>query len=112
MPARQRIAVAVLFGLGFIVTIAGIIRTWFIYRSLFGEYDQTWYAYPLWIAAAIEIDLGVVSSEMHICGTFVDQCSDLRIGPRTPTLTFKATRHNYRHFLTQFQQKVQSTFVV
>jgi hypothetical protein len=61
MPRRQRFAVALLFGLGFIVTIAGVVRTWYIYRSLFGEYDQTWYAYPLWIAAAIEIDLGVVS---------------------------------------------------
>lgn len=36
------------------------MRTWFIYRSLFNEYDLTWYSYPLWIAAAIEIDLGVV----------------------------------------------------
>lgn len=62
MPRRQRFAVAVLFGLGLIVTVAGIVRTWYIYRSLFGEYDQTWYAYPLWIAAAIEIDLGVVGS--------------------------------------------------
>jgi hypothetical protein len=61
MPRRQRFAVAILFGLGFIVTIAGVVRTWYIYRSLFREYDQTWYAYPLWIAAAIEIDLGVVS---------------------------------------------------
>jgi hypothetical protein len=62
MPRRQRFAVGFLFGLGMIVTVAGCVRTWFIYRSLFGEYDQTWYAYPLWIAAAVEIDLGVVSS--------------------------------------------------
>jgi hypothetical protein len=61
MPVRQRLAVGILFGLGIIVTGAGIVRTWYIYRSLFNEYDQTWYAYPLWIAAAIEIDLGVVS---------------------------------------------------
>lgn len=61
MPRRQRLAVAVLFGLGIVVTIAGIVRTWYIYKSLIKEYDQTWFAYPLWIAAAIEIDLGVVS---------------------------------------------------
>ncbi|CAI6336000.1 unnamed protein product [Periconia digitata] len=60
MPRRQRIAVIVLFGLGFIVTIAGAVRTWYIYMSLILEYDQTWYAYPLWIAAAVEIDLGVI----------------------------------------------------
>jgi hypothetical protein len=62
MPKRQRIAVAILFSLGLIVTIAGIVRTWYIYKSLIAEYDLTWYAYPLWIAAAVEIDLGVVSS--------------------------------------------------
>lgn len=59
-------AVAALFGMGLIVTAAGIVRTWFIYRSLFGEYDQTWYAYPLWIAAAVEIDLGVVSCHVRV----------------------------------------------
>jgi hypothetical protein len=52
----------VLFSLGFFVTIAGAVRTYYIYKSLVLEYDNTWYAYPLWIAAAIEIDLGVVSS--------------------------------------------------
>ncbi|KAH7405954.1 hypothetical protein DE146DRAFT_428840 [Phaeosphaeria sp. MPI-PUGE-AT-0046c] len=66
MPARQRLAVGFLFGLGIIVTGAGIVRTWYIYRSLFGEYDQTWYAYPLWIAAAIEIDLGVICASAPV----------------------------------------------
>jgi hypothetical protein len=61
MRLRERMAVAALFGMGLIVTAAGIVRTWYIYRSLFNEWDQTWYAYPLWIAAAVEIDLGVVS---------------------------------------------------
>ena len=70
MPLHQRLAVAMLFGMGLIVTAAGIVRTWFIYRSLFNEYDQTWYAYPLWIAAAVEIDLGVVSKcALHTCST-------------------------------------------
>jgi hypothetical protein len=50
-----------LFSMGIIVTVAGIVRTWFIYKSLIAEHDNTWYAFPLWIAAAVEIDLGVVS---------------------------------------------------
>jgi hypothetical protein len=64
MPRRQKYAVALLFSMGIIVTVAGIVRTYYIYVSLIGEYDQTWYAYPLWIAAAVEIDLGVVSMSM------------------------------------------------
>ncbi|OAL06061.1 hypothetical protein IQ06DRAFT_75060 [Phaeosphaeriaceae sp. SRC1lsM3a] len=66
MPVRQRLAVGILFGLGLIVTGAGIARTWYIYRSLFDEYDQTWYAYPLWIAAAVEIDLGVICASAPV----------------------------------------------
>jgi hypothetical protein len=64
MPRRQKYAVALLFSMGIIVTVAGVVRTYYIYVSLIGEYDQTWYAYPLWIAAAVEIDLGVVSMSM------------------------------------------------
>ena len=61
MPLKQRIGVCVLLCLGFIVTIAGVIRTYFIWKSLMDSWDQTWFAYPLWIAAAVEIDLAVVS---------------------------------------------------
>lgn len=61
MPAKHRTGVCILLGLGFIVTIAGIIRTYFIWQSLINSWDETWYSYPLWICAAIEIDLAVVS---------------------------------------------------
>lgn len=43
MPRRQRYAVASLFAMGIIVTVAGIVRTWFIYKSLITTYDNTWY---------------------------------------------------------------------
>lgn len=42
MPKRQRFAVAALFGMGLIVTAAGIVRTWYIYKSLMTTYDNTW----------------------------------------------------------------------
>lgn len=60
MPLRQRLGVCVLLCLGFIVTIAGAIRTYFTWKSLIASWDETWFAYPLWIAAAVEIDLGLV----------------------------------------------------
>jgi len=63
MPMRQRVGVCILLCLGLIVTIAGIIRTYFIWKSLIATFDEPWYAYPLWIAAAVEIDLAVVSPE-------------------------------------------------
>lgn len=66
MPLRERISVIVLLSGGMIVTVAGILRTYFTYTSLFGEerYDQSWSTYPLWICAAVEIYLAIVSQKM------------------------------------------------
>lgn len=52
-----------LLSAGILVTVAGIVRTWFIYKSLIATYDETWFTYPLWICAALEIDIAVVSHE-------------------------------------------------
>ena len=61
LPLRQRVALVVLFSLGFVVTGAGIVRCYYSYKSLIAEYDVTWYSYPLWIAGSVEIHLGIVS---------------------------------------------------
>ena len=61
MPLKQRIGVCALLCVGFFVTIAGIIRTYYIYKSLIASYDETWFTYPLWIAAALEVDIAVVN---------------------------------------------------
>jgi hypothetical protein len=60
MPLRDRIGVVVLLSAGIIVTIAGVLRTVFIWQSLISTYDESWGTYPLWICAAVEIDLAVV----------------------------------------------------
>lgn len=60
MPLRQRIGVCILLCLGFLATISGSIRTYYTWKSLIDSYDETWFAYPLWIAAAVELDLGLV----------------------------------------------------
>ena len=62
MPLKQRIGVCILLCLGFVVTIAGSIRTYYSWKSLIASWDETWFAYPLWIAAAVEIDLGLICS--------------------------------------------------
>lgn len=61
MPLRERIGVCVLLSLGIIVTVAGIMRTYYIWQSLINSWDETWFSYPLWICAAVEIDVAVVS---------------------------------------------------
>lgn len=60
MPFKQRLGVAGLLSLGLVVTIAGIIRTYYIWRTLLGTYDETWDSMPLYICATVEIDLAIL----------------------------------------------------
>ena len=61
MPRRQRIGVVILLSLGLVVTIAGALRTYYLWYDLVDSYDVTWLSYPLWISATVEIYLGLVS---------------------------------------------------
>jgi hypothetical protein len=65
MPLKQRIGICILLSAGIVVTIAGVIRTYFIWKSLIDTYDETWFTYPLWICAALEIDIAVVSHTLR-----------------------------------------------
>ena len=61
LPLRQRIIVALLFGAGFVVCFAGIVRTYYLYRITDDNRDVTWDAYPVWLGSAVELYLGIVS---------------------------------------------------
>lgn len=68
MPLQQRIGVMILLSMGLLVVVAGIVRTYYIWKGLIASYDETWYTFPLWIAAAVEINLGVVrTSPLTAC---------------------------------------------
>lgn len=60
LPARQRLAVISIFGLGIIVNVAGSVRTVYVWKSMVAGYDTTWLGWPVLIAAAVEISLGLV----------------------------------------------------
>ncbi|KAL8663169.1 MAG: hypothetical protein Q9202_004101 [Teloschistes flavicans] len=60
LSRKQRIAVCTLFGLGFIVCIAGIVQVYYIDVALRKSYDETWDGWPLWVASAVEVDLGIL----------------------------------------------------
>ncbi|OJJ41408.1 hypothetical protein ASPWEDRAFT_99978 [Aspergillus wentii DTO 134E9] len=60
LPARQRIAVISIFGLGIVVNIAGSIRTAYVYKSMISSYDETWMGWPVLLAATVEINLGLI----------------------------------------------------
>lgn len=72
LPTRQRLAVISIFGLGAVVNVAGSVRTVYVWKSQIASYDQTWQGWPILVAAAVEISLGLV------CGRFLPTCSSIK----------------------------------
>ena len=60
IPRRQQFFICLLFGVGFIVCVAGAVRIYFAW-AVTSTYDRTWVSYGLWIASVLELDLGIVS---------------------------------------------------
>uniref|UniRef100_L2FBY5 Integral membrane protein n=1 Tax=Colletotrichum fructicola (strain Nara gc5) TaxID=1213859 RepID=L2FBY5_COLFN len=65
MPMIQRISLAALFGLGLLVVIAGIMRTyWVLYVEITyvedPSYDLTWDSYNIWIWTALEANFAII----------------------------------------------------
>ncbi|KAJ0158878.1 hypothetical protein CTA2_10708 [Colletotrichum tanaceti] len=65
MPLGQRVSLVVLFGLGTVVVVAGVMRTyWIMYCSITfaadPAYDITWEGFNIWVWTALEANLGVV----------------------------------------------------
>lgn len=65
LPARQRLAVISIFGLGIVVNVAGSVRTVYVWKSMKASYDMTWVGWPILVAAAVEISLGLVCQRVN-----------------------------------------------
>lgn len=58
---KQKYGVLILFSLGYVVTAAGSLRTYYTYLALTSKLgDLTWYQYPAFLAAAVENDLAII----------------------------------------------------
>lgn len=66
LTTKQRIAVLTLFGLGFVVCIAGIVQVYYVDFALKKSYDETWDGWPLWVASAVQVDVGIVSPSSQV----------------------------------------------
>jgi hypothetical protein len=73
---RQRWTVIGLLSLGFLVTLAGCLRTYTIWRTV-ESYDLAWWSTPHWICSEVEIDLALVCAIIpalplaHACSFFL-----------------------------------------
>ncbi|KAI4178690.1 MAG: hypothetical protein LQ346_007365 [Caloplaca aetnensis] len=60
LSTKQRMAAFSLFGLGYIVCISGIVQAYYIDVALKKSYDETWDGWSLWVASAVQVDIGIL----------------------------------------------------
>ena len=65
LARKQKLGIIVLLCMGVVVTAAGVVRTYYVWKSLMGSWDVTWYCSELWISACVEIDLAIVSRLLY-----------------------------------------------
>jgi hypothetical protein len=81
LDPRQRWSVIGLLSLSFLVAIAGMFRTAFMFK-LMESHDLTWWSSPQWLTSEVEIDMALVSL-FTVCDkphpSDLLTCTDLRL---------------------------------
>ena len=98
MPLHNRLGILVLFCLGFVVLIASALRTYYFWVANVVSYDVTWEAYPLWIASAVEVNVGLVSTFAHFIAKEDRQYH--RSAPARPPYAFSSNKDAFQHLRT------------
>ncbi|KIW02937.1 uncharacterized protein PV09_05983 [Verruconis gallopava] len=70
MDKRQRRTVMLLLCLGFLVSVVGTVRTYYVWK-LFNSDDLTWYASPHWICSEVEICTAMICACAPALRSFV-----------------------------------------
>ncbi|KAK2768742.1 hypothetical protein FQN54_000598 [Arachnomyces sp. PD_36] len=60
LPVRQKISLAIVFGIGFVVCILGIVRTVVLHHTFYNTYDVSYVCYYIWTCTVTENHLGVI----------------------------------------------------
>lgn len=60
LPVFQRVILMGLFGLGVVVVVAGVMRTYWTQHVTMKTFDVTWEGFELWIWTAVEVSLGII----------------------------------------------------
>ncbi|KAI9646525.1 hypothetical protein NHQ30_004518 [Ciborinia camelliae] len=63
IPRRQRLGIIFLFAAGFLVCIAGAVRTYYTYVEL-SSFDRTWDSYGVWISSCVELYVGIICASI------------------------------------------------
>ncbi|KAF2415737.1 hypothetical protein EJ08DRAFT_739708 [Tothia fuscella] len=60
MSRERKYSICCLLGVGYLVTIAGIVRTYYVWMIFWRTSDVTWYEYPAIMASVVENNLSVI----------------------------------------------------
>ncbi|KAF9248293.1 hypothetical protein DTO013E5_5203 [Penicillium roqueforti] len=98
LPARQRLAVISIFALGSIVNVAGSVRTVYVWKSMVTGYDATWLGWPVLIAAAVEISLGLICSSAPALRPLIAAFLPRLLSSNHNTTSYNQRSRTHRHW--------------
>ena len=64
MPARQKVALFIIFAFGYSVVAIGVLRSYFTWQVFFETYDATWAVWDCLISALLEIYIGAICANI------------------------------------------------
>ncbi|KAH9208595.1 hypothetical protein DL95DRAFT_345248 [Leptodontidium sp. 2 PMI_412] len=83
LPIQQQIIIVLLFGAGLLVTVASVMRTYYLYQVTSG-WDKTWHAVPAWITSSVELYVGIMCASIPATKKFFSRFSPRLFGASTP----------------------------
>ncbi|KIW04229.1 uncharacterized protein PV09_04535 [Verruconis gallopava] len=97
LTPRQRVGAIVLVSLGLVVCVAGAVRAYYSWYALIATYDDTWNGFGIYIAATIELDLGVICACAPAVRAFVMKVFLPRIATIVSILSHRASKDIQMH---------------
>lgn len=70
LPRQQKLALYPLFLLGFLVVVAGIVRTYSLDYLINHTYDNTWYLWKCWIWSMVELYISIIAASAPALNPF------------------------------------------
>ncbi|ERF76276.1 hypothetical protein EPUS_04133 [Endocarpon pusillum Z07020] len=101
LPRGKKLALYTLFALGFLVVVAGVIRTILLNVVINRTWDPLWELDTMWIWTIVELNLAIVAASAPALKSFFQHClirptASLYKRTRTPSGTTSGERDVYR----------------
>jgi hypothetical protein len=91
LAGREQVILVLLFGVGFMVSIAGCVRTVYTYQAAVSN-DRTWAIYPVWLSSCVELYVGIVRNLQSYKETFLIKRNKI-------CASIPATKKFFSHFI-------------